>query len=892
MENNTNTPPSSLPHLCDAESGSSQLYRPGSSATNSSPDTPSPAPTAVSQSLVDSANTVFQTLVHSALPTSGTNMHSSAKRKAKPGSCIPEPTKAVRSLRRLGLSFDDLPFAYDPTQKRYESQTEFKSRRVREGLALKNFLAKRHKPPTSRSSSCSPPSSPTVVVPPDCLAGAPTISPSHAADAIDIDIPASKPPTPLEPEVIIVRPSECTTPPPLPAPMQSNSLPVSESPVLRELTALRSQIASLELALERERSARKSLEEELSVLRANSATPSPPSTSAVASGSELVSLIQTTVSELLAQIFPGVAKNPPAKPVSKPAPHSARQSQPAAPQPLMAVQCTPPPYAPTSVAPSPAPLVLQEVTGDLFSAPEDFALAHCVAADFRMSAGIATRFKAKFGDVDHLLRQGRKVGQVAFLRKGNRYVFYLITKNESHLKPTLKSLRKAVYELRRHCDEFKVANLAIPRLGCGLDQLDWPTVRQIIAKAFRNSATKVTVYAPSVAQPVSPLAASSAPSPAPATIPPPPPPTSVGQPPLASWSEVARRKPRAQTYSTAVAPSQSTSAAQFPPLRNPVSTAVSSSAKKGRKKRVQAKVSPAKPTSKENTVLLLPRSPGNDVRTALQRTTSLDPRSLSITKTVPFPSGALLIACRDSADADKIRQTALATGQLSCKDAPPPRPYQARLFLVPADTTVGDLQADLSAQCGGEAIAIRFSPPGDSSTVTAYLDLPQHVFKALEQRRSLRVGWVRCPVHTGVHITRCSKCRLLGHPAKHCKTEARPAPSADQPCLDCCTYNDGLRKARLPRYRYRNSNHPTNASDCPTKLAFLRKRAPQGGPSPPTLVSAPLPPRDSSHQSPAATACVTTTAMDTSVPSSQPAAQPSSSSSPGCATAERMTVDL
>lgn len=34
-----------------------------------------------------------------------------------------------------------------------------------------------------------------------------------------------------------------------------------------------------------------------------------------------------------------------------------------------------------------------EVYGDLFSAPEEYALAHCVAADMRMGAGIATTFK-------------------------------------------------------------------------------------------------------------------------------------------------------------------------------------------------------------------------------------------------------------------------------------------------------------------------------------------------------------------------------------------------------------------------------------------------------------------------------------------------------------------
>lgn len=37
--------------------------------------------------------------------------------------------------------------------------------------------------------------------------------------------------------------------------------------------------------------------------------------------------------------------------------------------------------------------VLREVNGDLFSASEEYALGHCVAADMKMGAGIAIMFK-------------------------------------------------------------------------------------------------------------------------------------------------------------------------------------------------------------------------------------------------------------------------------------------------------------------------------------------------------------------------------------------------------------------------------------------------------------------------------------------------------------------
>jgi hypothetical protein len=36
---------------------------------------------------------------------------------------------------------------------------------------------------------------------------------------------------------------------------------------------------------------------------------------------------------------------------------------------------------------------VKEVTGDLFEAPKEFSLAHCVASDMRMGSGIAVNFR-------------------------------------------------------------------------------------------------------------------------------------------------------------------------------------------------------------------------------------------------------------------------------------------------------------------------------------------------------------------------------------------------------------------------------------------------------------------------------------------------------------------
>lgn len=93
---------------------------------------------------------------------------------------------------------------------------------------------------------------------------------------------------------------------------------------------------------------------------------------------------------------------------------------------------------------------LAEVDGDLFSAPETHSLAHCVAADFGMGAGIAVKFKQIYGRVDELRSQGIHTGGVAILKDNNRFIYYLVTKDQSWDKPTYDSLRSSLEGMRDH----------------------------------------------------------------------------------------------------------------------------------------------------------------------------------------------------------------------------------------------------------------------------------------------------------------------------------------------------------------------------------------------------------------------------------------------------------
>lgn len=133
--------------------------------------------------------------------------------------------------------------------------------------------------------------------------------------------------------------------------------------------------------------------------------------------------------------------------------------------------------------------MLRERTGDLFSSKD--SLAHCVSANFRMNAGIAVEFVRRYGRPQ---KKGAVIGDVEIARDRNRYIFHLVTKEVHYGKPTEKTLVLALDTLAEKMKELKITKLSVPRLGCGLDQLKWEKVREILRNwAVKNGFT-VTVY--------------------------------------------------------------------------------------------------------------------------------------------------------------------------------------------------------------------------------------------------------------------------------------------------------------------------------------------------------------------------------------------------------------
>jgi O-acetyl-ADP-ribose deacetylase (regulator of RNase III) len=102
--------------------------------------------------------------------------------------------------------------------------------------------------------------------------------------------------------------------------------------------------------------------------------------------------------------------------------------------------------------------------------------------------------RQNFKNVGALLEQGARVGHIAVLEHEGRYIYYLVTKKYSTEKPRLEDLFSSLEKMREHCAEHSVKYVAMPRIGCGLDRLEWRDVKPKIEEIFSRLDISITVY--------------------------------------------------------------------------------------------------------------------------------------------------------------------------------------------------------------------------------------------------------------------------------------------------------------------------------------------------------------------------------------------------------------
>lgn len=133
------------------------------------------------------------------------------------------------------------------------------------------------------------------------------------------------------------------------------------------------------------------------------------------------------------------------------------------------------------------------VKKNLFDVPHGYCLAHCISEDFRLGAGIAVEFNNRYNMRERLQTKfgtnGDYVGKA--LKIDN--VYNLITKQKCFEKPTYQSLQKALEDMASQIKNDHIKNLAMPKIGAGLDKLKWTIVLSIIKEVFKDTNVNITI---------------------------------------------------------------------------------------------------------------------------------------------------------------------------------------------------------------------------------------------------------------------------------------------------------------------------------------------------------------------------------------------------------------
>ena len=150
-------------------------------------------------------------------------------------------------------------------------------------------------------------------------------------------------------------------------------------------------------------------------------------------------------------------------------------------------------------------MIIKEEKRDLFTVSNDYALVHCISADFKLGAGIAKKFDRLFNARQKLFnvfptswmprwdKTQEKFRGGSIILFSDYTFFNLITKRNYWDKPTLTTIENALIWMKEQCEDHCITKLAMPRIGCGLDRQKWENVRPLIEKVFADTDIEILI---------------------------------------------------------------------------------------------------------------------------------------------------------------------------------------------------------------------------------------------------------------------------------------------------------------------------------------------------------------------------------------------------------------
>lgn len=139
---------------------------------------------------------------------------------------------------------------------------------------------------------------------------------------------------------------------------------------------------------------------------------------------------------------------------------------------------------------------------DIFKSDKN-VLVHCVSEDCVMGAGIALEFNKRFPRMRQIVRGLLAYNNLSYptaveykeidTNLGLVSVINMVTKGKYYEKPTYNTLKVSLEKVKEICLVNNYKEITIPRIGCGLDRLNWYKVRNIIECVFQDTDIDILV---------------------------------------------------------------------------------------------------------------------------------------------------------------------------------------------------------------------------------------------------------------------------------------------------------------------------------------------------------------------------------------------------------------
>lgn len=134
------------------------------------------------------------------------------------------------------------------------------------------------------------------------------------------------------------------------------------------------------------------------------------------------------------------------------------------------------------------------IHGNILCCPSNMSIAHCVSNDGKMGAGLALTLNREFHLKNDFLKAPRAVGSVVALRRGDRFIVNLISKERYFHLPTLQDIEETFRNMKRFLIFNEIHDIAVPELGCGLDRCNLKEIIKILEKVFKNDPLNIYMH--------------------------------------------------------------------------------------------------------------------------------------------------------------------------------------------------------------------------------------------------------------------------------------------------------------------------------------------------------------------------------------------------------------